>query len=159
MNSPLSASAQKVQAALQQLGMTLEVRELPDTTRSAVEAAQAIGCTVEQIAKSLVFKSKQTQRSILVIASGPNRVNEKQIGELLGEPIEKADADFVRQKTGFAIGGVPPLGHTEQPEVFIDEDLMQYAEIWAAAGTPHAVFRLLPADLMTITKGRIVAVK
>ena len=129
MDNSLSASAQKVQAALQQLGMTLQVVELPDTTRSASDAAQAIGCGVEQIAKSLVFRSKQTQRPILIIASGTNRVNEKRIGELLGEPIEKADADFVRQKTGFAIGGVPPVGHTEQPVVFIDEDLLHYDEI------------------------------
>src|SRR5215475_13164176 len=123
MNKPLSDSAKKVQDALQQFGLTLQVVELSDSTRSAVEAAQAIGCTVEQIAKSLIFKSKQTQRPVLVIASGPNRVNEKRIGELLGEPIEKADADFVRQKTGFAIGGVPPVGHAEKPEIFIDEDL------------------------------------
>ena len=159
MDSSLSPSAQKVQAALQQLGLTLQVVELPDTTRSAAEAAQAIGCGVEQIAKSLVFRSKQTQRPILIIASGTNRVNEKRIGELLGEAIEKADADFVRQKTGFAIGGVPPVGHTEQPVVFIDEDLLHYDEIWAAAGTPHAVFRLLPADLVTMTNGRVVAIK
>ncbi len=159
MDNSLSASAQKVQAALQQLGITLQVVELPNTTRSASDAAQAIGCGVEQIAKSLVFRSKQTQRPILIIASGTNRVNEKRIGELLGEPIEKADADFVRQKTGFAIGGVPPVGHTEQPAVFIDEDLLHYDEIWAAAGTPHAVFRLLPADLVTMTNGRVVAIK
>ena len=159
MDNSLSASAQKVQAALQQLSITLQVVELPNTTRSASDAAQAIGCGVEQIAKSLVFRSKQTQRPILIIASGTNRVNEKRIGELLGEPIEKADADFVRQKTGFAIGGVPPVGHTEQPVVFIDEDLQHYDEIWAAAGTPHAVFRLLPADLVTMTNGRVVAIK
>lgn len=159
MNSPLNGSAQKVQAALQQLGLTLQVVELPDTTRSAVEAARAIGCGVEQIAKSLVFRSSQTHRPVLVIASGPNRVNEKRIGELLGEPIEKADAEFVRQKTGFAIGGVPPVGHVEMPEIFIDEDLLTYNEIWAAAGTPHAVFRLLPADLITMTSGRVVSIK
>ena len=159
MNSPLSTSAQKVQAALRQLGLTFQVIELPETTRSAAEAAQAIGCGVEQIAKSLVFKSRQTHRPVLVIASGPNRVNEKRIGEWLGESIEKADADFVRQKTGFAIGGVPPVGHVEKPDVFIDEDLLAYEEIWAAAGTPHAVFRLLPADLVTITHGRVVTIK
>src|SRR5260221_13864669 len=138
--------------------MTLQVVELPDTTRSASDAAQAIGCGVEQIAKSLVFRSKQTQRPILIIASGTNRVNEKRIGELLGEPIEKADADFVRQKTGFAIGGVSPVGHTEAPRTFIDEALLQYNEIWAAAGTPNAVFRLAPTDLVAMTGGQVVAV-
>ncbi len=95
---------------------------------------------------------------MLIIASGPNRVNEQKIGQLLGEAIEKADADFVRQKTGFAIGGVPPIGHTETPRTFIDEALLQYNEIWAAAGTPHAVFRLAPADLLTMTGGQVVAV-
>ena len=133
--------------------------ELPASTRSAVEAAQAIGCRVEQIAKSLIFRSSQSGRPVLVIASGPNRVNEKKIGELLGEPIGKADADFVRQRTGFVIGGVPPVGHVEPLDTFIDEDLLKLDEIWAAAGTPNAVFCLKPADLVKITSGRVVAVK
>jgi len=158
MESSLSASAQKVQKALAALGMTLQVVEMPDTTRSAVEAAQAIGCEVGQIAKSLVFRTRETQQAVLVIASGPNRVNEKRIGELLGEAIEKADADFVRQKTGFAIGGVPPVGFAVVPKTFIDEALLLYAEIWAAAGTPHAVFRLTPANLVTMTGGQVTSV-
>ncbi len=158
METPLSASAQKVQKALAALGMSFQVIELPDTTRSAAEAAQAIGCEVGQIAKSLIFQTSQTHQPVLIIASGPNRVNEQKIGQLLGEAIEKADADFVRQKTGFAIGGVPPIGHTETPRTFIDEALLQYNEIWAAAGTPHAVFRLAPADLLTMTGGQVVAV-
>ena len=155
----LSPSAQKVQLALNAFGLPLQVVELPASTRSAVEAAQAIGCRVEQIAKSLIFRSSQSGRPVLVIASGPNRVNEKKIGELLGEPIGKADADFVRQRTGFVIGGVPPVGHTEPLETFIDEDLLKLDEIWAAAGTPNAVFCLKPADLVKITSGRVVAVK
>lgn len=157
--SLLSNSARKVQDALQALGMTLQVVELPGSTRTAAEAAQAIGTTVGQIAKSLVFRTTTTQRPVLIIASGPNRVNEKLIGHLLGETIEKADADFVRERMGFVIGGVPPVGHLEKPETLIDEDLFQYPEIWAAAGTPHAVFRLLPDDLVQITGGRVVAVK
>jgi prolyl-tRNA editing enzyme YbaK/EbsC (Cys-tRNA(Pro) deacylase) len=155
----LSSSARKVQDALQGLGMTLQVVELPDSTRTAAEAAQAIGTSVAQIAKSLVFKTAHTQHPVLIIASGTNRVNEKVIGELLGEPIEKADADFVRSRTGFVIGGVAPVGHLEQPETLIDEDLLQYAEIWAAAGTPNAVFRLVPNELVRMTGGRIVAIK
>jgi prolyl-tRNA editing enzyme YbaK/EbsC (Cys-tRNA(Pro) deacylase) len=155
----LSPSAQKVQQALNAFDLPLQVLELPASTRSAVEAAQAIGCRVEQIAKSLIFRSSQSERPVLVIASGPNRVNEKKIGELLGEPIGKADADFVRQRTGFVIGGVPPLGHAEPLETFIDEDLLKLDEIWAAAGTPNAVFCLKPADLVKITSGRVVAVK
>ncbi len=154
----LSPSAQKVQDALDVLGIQLKVVELPDSTRSAAEAAQAIGCTVGQIAKSLIFRGAQTGRPVLVIASGANRVDEKKIGALAGEPIGKADADFVRQRTGFAIGGVPPVGHAEPLQTFIDQDLLQHGEIWAAAGTPHAVFRLAPQDLVKATQGEIIRV-
>ncbi len=156
MDKPLSSSAQKVQDALTALGLTLEVVELPSSTRTAVEAAQAIGCQVGQIVKSLVFKGKRSERPILVVASGANRVNEKAIEALIGEPLGKADADFVRRRTGFVIGGVPPVGHTERLETFVDQDLLTYPEIWAAAGTPNAVFRLDPSDLVKMTTGRIV---
>lgn len=156
MSQSLSSSAQKVQDALKSLGLTLQVVELPNSTRTAVEAAQAIGCQVGQIVKSIVFKGKRSERPILVIASGSNRVNEKTIEALIDEPLGKADADFVRQHTGFVIGGVPPLGHSEPLETFIDEDLFQYDEIWAAAGTPNAVFRLKPADLPRMTKGKVI---
>jgi len=159
MSEPLSASAQKVQAALDALGFTLQVVQLPQTTRTSAEAAQAVGCEVGQIAKSLIFRAKRTHKPIMVIASGANRVNEKQIGELVGEPIEKPDADFVREKTGFVIGGVPPLGHAEKLDVFVDEDLLQYETIWAAAGNPNAVFKLTPADLVKMSDGRVAAVK
>ncbi len=155
---PLSSSALKVQQVLSSLGMQVEVVELPGSTRTSLEAAQAVGCQVGQIAKSIVFVANPSQRPILVIASGPNRVNEKRISKLVGEQIGKADADFVRNRTGFAIGGVPPVGHTEQLETFIDQDLLQYSEIWAAAGTPHAVFRLAPGDLLRITRGKVIQV-
>jgi prolyl-tRNA editing enzyme YbaK/EbsC (Cys-tRNA(Pro) deacylase) len=155
----LSASAQKVQDVLSALGFSCRVIELPQTTRSAAEAAEAIGCRVEQIAKSLIFKTRQTEKSVLVIASGVNRVKEKKIEALLNQRLEKADADFVRQRTGFVIGGVPPVGHAEPPDVFIDEDLLQYEEIWAAAGTPFAVFRLTPDDLVKMTGGRVITIK
>jgi prolyl-tRNA editing enzyme YbaK/EbsC (Cys-tRNA(Pro) deacylase) len=159
MSQLLSSSAQKVQDALQAIGLSLQVVELPDSTRTAVEAAQAIGCQVGQIVKSLVFKGKRSEQPILVIASGSNRVNEKAIETLISEPLGKADADFVRQRTGFVIGGVPPLGHNEALETFIDEDLFQYEEIWAAAGTPHAVFRLKPDDLPRMTGGKVINIK
>jgi len=159
MSHPLSPHAQKVQVALRTLGFPHEVIELSQTTRSAAEAAQAIGCKVEEIAKSLIFKGKRTNKAILVIASGPNRVNEKKISEFLSEPVKMADADFVRQRTGFTIGGVPPIAHRERLETIIDEDLLQFEEIWAAAGTPNAVFRLSPADLTKMTDGRITSVK
>ena len=158
MSDKLSSSAQKVQNVLQARGFPCQVVELPDSTRTAKEAALAIGCRVEQIVKSLVFKGKHSNKPVFVVASGQNRVNEKRLSELVGEPIEKADADFVRQRTGFAVGGVPPIGHTEQLETFIDEDLLQLQEIWAAAGTPYAVFRLTPADLQAMTDGQVVSI-
>ena len=154
----LSSSALKVQQALDAIGMQLEVVELPASTRTSLEAAQAVGCQVGQIAKSIIFQALTSQRPVLVIASGPNRINEKVIEELIGETIGKAGADFVRQRTGFVIGGVPPVGHTEQLETFIDQDLLQYPEIWAAAGTSHAVFRLMPDDLLRMTGGKVIKV-
>lgn len=154
----LSSSAQKVQDALSKLGMTLQVVELPASTRSAAEAALAVGCLLGQIVKSLVFRASESDRPILVETSGSNRVAENVIASLIGEPICKADAEFVRQRTGFVIGGVPPLGHSEQLVTFIDRDLQQYTEIWAAAGTPNAVFRLTPEDLVRMTGGQIIKV-
>jgi prolyl-tRNA editing enzyme YbaK/EbsC (Cys-tRNA(Pro) deacylase) len=154
----LSASARKVQQALADQGFSLEVVELPHSTRTAVEAAQAVGCEVGQIVKSLIFRGLRSQQPIMVAASGSNRVKEKRIASLVDEPLGKADADFVRQHTGFVIGGVPPIGHAQPLQTFIDEDLLQYSEIWAAAGTPHAVFRLTPADLVKMTGGRVVCI-
>ncbi|MDR3574190.1 MAG: YbaK/EbsC family protein [Anaerolineaceae bacterium] len=159
MNDTLSNAAQKVQDALNAQGFSYQVIELPQTTRTAVEAAQAVGCQVEQIAKSILFKTRQTGRPILAIASGINRIDEHRLSELAGEKVEKPDADFVREKTGFVIGGVPPIGHSQKLETYIDEDLLKLSEIWAAAGTPFAVFKLLPTDLPAITGGSIVAIK
>jgi len=159
MSNTLSPSVQMVQDALKALGFINEVMELQTTTRTSAEAAQAVGCRVEQIAKSIVFRGKQTDRPVLVIASGPNRINEKKIEALISEPIGKADANFVRQRTGFVIGGVPPVGHLEKIEIFIDEDFLKYDEIWAAAGTPNAVFKLTPSDLVKMTEGRVISIK
>jgi len=159
MKDNLSSSAQKIQDILEESGYHLQVIELPDSTRTAIEAAQAIGCQVGQIVKSLIFKAKRSQRPVLVVASGSNRVNEKRIEAKIGEPLGKADAEFVRTKTGFSIGGVPPLGHLETPQTFIDQDLFQYEEIWAAAGTPHAVFRLSPYVLHELTGGEVLSIK
>ncbi|MDH3791826.1 MAG: YbaK/EbsC family protein [Rhodospirillales bacterium] len=157
--NPLKASARRVQTALAALGFGFEVREFPDSTRTSAEAAAAIGCAVGQIAKSLVFRARQSGRPVLVIASGANRVDEKKVGRLIGEKIGRADADFVRDKTGFAIGGVPPVGHAEPPVTLIDRDLLDFEEIWAAAGTPNAVFRLAPGELAEMTGGRTADVK
>jgi Cys-tRNA(Pro) deacylase len=156
---PLSSSAQKVQDFLITSGYPHKVVEHNQSTRTSAEAAQAIGCSVEQIAKSLVFITRQTKKPVMVIASGPNRVNTKRVGEALGEPIDRADPDFVREVTGFAIGGIPPIGHATPVEIFIDEDLQQYETIWAAAGAPTAVFELTPADLVKMTGGKVMRVK
>ena len=155
----LSAAAQRVQDALNALGVACQVVELPESTHSAAEAAQAIGCRVEQIAKSLVFRGRSTNQPILAIVSGGNRVDEEKLAVLVAEPVAKANADYVRQRTGYAIGGVPPVGHVQSLTCVVDEDLLQYEQIWAAAGTPRAVFRLTPADLQRITDGRVVSVK
>jgi prolyl-tRNA editing enzyme YbaK/EbsC (Cys-tRNA(Pro) deacylase) len=154
----LNPQAMRVQKALDMLGLKLEVVELPDSTRTSAEAAQALGCLVGQIAKSIIFQAQPSHNPILVIASGSNRVNEKLIAGLLGEEISKADAEFVHNRTGFTIGGVPPIGHIMPLRTFIDQDLLQYTDIWAAAGTPHAVFHLTPTELLGMTGGEVVAV-
>jgi prolyl-tRNA editing enzyme YbaK/EbsC (Cys-tRNA(Pro) deacylase) len=136
MAAELTATAQRVQDALAALGVANQVVELPASTRSAAEAAQAIGCRVEQIAKSLVFRGLSTDRPILAIVSGANRVDEERLGELIAEGVAKADADYVRQRTGFAIGGVPPVGHVESLMCLIDEDLFWAAGGDAACGVP-----------------------
>jgi prolyl-tRNA editing enzyme YbaK/EbsC (Cys-tRNA(Pro) deacylase) len=159
MNSTLSTSAQKVQAALAEQGFAFQVVELPASTRTAQEAAAAVGCSVEQIVKSLVFRAKNSGGPVLVETSGGNRVDERRVAALLGEPVEKADADFVRQQTGFAIGGIPPVGHTHSITTLIDEDLLNYEQIWAAAGTPNAVFPLSPNALVKMTGGQIACIK
>ncbi len=154
----LPDSAKKVQEALERSGLTLRVVEMPQSTRTAKDAAEAIGCKVAQIGKSIVFRGAQSGKAILVVASGVNRVDEKIIAGHTGEAIEKASADFVREATGFVIGGVPPTGFATPIETWIDEDLFQYAEIWAAAGTPYAVFALTPEELVRITAGRIAKI-
>lgn len=158
-SSFLSPNAQKVQDALHASGMRLQVLELPASTRTAQDAAQTIGCQVGQIVKSLIFRGKQSGRPLLILVSGTNRVKEERIENLIGEAIGKAQAEYVRELTGFAIGGVPPLGHDHPLETIIDEDLLQYNQIWAAAGTPNAVFCLESRDLQRLTGGKVVRVK
>lgn len=158
MTIPLKDSSRRIQQVLQQHNLDIRVIEFKDTTRSAQEAADTIGCEIGQIAKTLIFKGANA-KPICIIASGKNRVDEKKIEQLIGQAIEKSDADFVLKYTGFAIGGVPPVGYTLDIEPLIDRDLMSYTEIWAAAGTPFAVFNITPANLVHITGGRIVDIK
>ena len=155
----LKRSAQLVQDALRAKGLSCEVKELPDTTRSAKEAAKAIGCEVAEIAKSLVFRNIDQDVPVLVIASGPNRVDEAKISEILTCDIAMASPDYVRESTGFAIGGVPPLGHKTRLTTLIDQDLMSFDKIWAAAGTPFSVFMIEPHALVEATQARIVEVQ
>ena len=153
------SSCDRVRAALVEAGFATEIVTFAKDTRSSAQAAAAIGCQVEQIAKSLVFRAVNSDRPILVIASGANRVSEPKVSALLGEPIERASAAFVRERSGFAIGGVAPLGHKAKMTILIDQDLIGLAEIWAAAGAPNTVFRLLPTDLEKMTGGQIADVK
>ncbi len=148
----------RVRAALAARGVGVEIRELDPTTRTAAEAAAAIGCDVAQIAKSIVFRGAISGRAVLVIAGGGNRVDEGAVAALLGEALGKADADFVRRETGFVIGGVPPLGHDKPLTTYIDADLLAFDEVWAAAGTPFAVCRLDPAALADMTGGIVAEI-
>ena len=146
----INKRAQQVQDALRARGVEATVVELPGATRTAEDAARTLGCHVEQIVKSLVFRRAETGGSVLVLASGKNRVDEKKVARFLGEPLVKADADYVKRVTGYAIGGVPPLGHRSPSTVLVDQDLLEVGEAWAAAGTPNAVFKLpgLITDLL-----------
>lgn len=155
----LKESAQIVQDFILNLGYSNKVIELPDNARTAQAAADALSCDVSQIAKSIIFRIESTNKPVLVVASGVNRVNEKQIENLLNDKLGKADADFVREQTGFVIGGVAPLGHKNSIITFIDEDLLHYDEIWAAAGHPKAILKLTPKELVEMTKGQIVNIK
>ena len=156
MVSELRDSAKRVQEFLLAKGFSFDVKELPGSTRTAQEAADSIGCTVSQIAKSLVFREKETDLPILVIASGSKRVDVKKIERSTGLKLGRADGKYVKERVGYAIGGVPPVGHNESLNTILDPDLKQHEEIWAAAGTPFAVFQLKPADLESLTKGEWV---
>ena len=155
----LGPSVQRVQDALAAAGGGHTIVALAQSARTSADAARAVGCRVDQIAKSLVFRAEKTQRAVLVITSGANRVDEVKVTALLDEPIGRADAEFVRARTGFAIGGVAPIAHAEPLTILIDEDLLRWPEIWAAAGHPNTVFKLTPDDLVRLTGGRVAAVK
>ncbi len=155
----LGQKARAVQQALAAHGLNSKVIEMTESSHTAIEAARAVNCELGQIVKSLVFKIHATQTPILVTASGSNRVSEGKIEKLLGASIRRADADFVREHTSYAIGGVAPLGHPQPIQTFIDEDLFQYHRIWAAAGTPNALFDMSPDDLKIITNGIVADIR
>jgi prolyl-tRNA editing enzyme YbaK/EbsC (Cys-tRNA(Pro) deacylase) len=155
----LSSSAQKIQEILNEFGHNFKVIEFSKSTRTAQEAADRVGCQLGQIVKSMIFKGQVSNKGVLVLTSGANRVDEKLVGQYAHEPIGRANPDFVHGITGYAIGGVPPVGHTKPLETYIDEDLLAFPSVWAAAGTPNAVFELSPSDLVKITGGKILRVK
>jgi prolyl-tRNA editing enzyme YbaK/EbsC (Cys-tRNA(Pro) deacylase) len=154
----LSRGSARFAEELRRLGVTSDVKEMPESTRSAAEAAAALGCNVAQIVKSLIFRSVVADEAVLVLASGADRVDESRLAEVVGEQVEKATGKFVRARTGFAIGGVPPVGHAQPLVTYLDEHLLDHALVWAAAGTPRAVFSIKPADLIRITSAKVVAV-
>jgi len=147
-----SPSVERVRDALSRAGLGCTIVELPGAARTARAAAEYLGCEVGQIANSLVFHAAASDRALLVMSSGAKRVDLARLAALVGEPVGKADADFVRRHTGFAIGGVPPVGH-ELTRTFVEKSLAAYRELWAAAGHPHTVFRLTYEDLVRITRG------
>lgn len=156
----LSKHSHGIQSILSDLGLSCRVVEFPASTKTSQEAATAIGCEIGQIAKSIIFRTKTTKQPVFVLASGPNRISEKLIEAQVGEKIEKADAEFVKEKTGYTIGGIPPLGHKETiSHVFIDQDLLQFSELWAAAGTGNSVFSIQSENLATmVPHGKVIAV-
>jgi prolyl-tRNA editing enzyme YbaK/EbsC (Cys-tRNA(Pro) deacylase) len=147
-----SPSVDRVRQALERAGMDSGIVELPGAARTAQAAADFLGCEVAQIANSLVFRAEASDSAVLVMSSGARRVDTQRLAQLVGEPIGKADAEFVRRHTGFAIGGVAPVGHGLK-QVFVEKNLAGYGELWAAAGHPHTVFRLTYSELLRITGG------
>ncbi|MEX2160976.1 MAG: YbaK/EbsC family protein [Anaerolineales bacterium] len=158
MKEPTNPTAIKFQELLQELGLSGQVVEFEQTTRTAADAAAAIGCDVGQIVKSLIFRAQPSGQAVLVLTSGANRVDEPRVEAVVGEKLGKADAYFVRSATGYAIGGVSPFGYPQLAHTYMDEALLNYDTIWAAAGTPNAVFPLRPMDLMQQTGARVIRV-
>ena len=156
--SQLPKSAKRVEVAGAELGLNIQVVEMPESTRTAEEAAQACGCAVGQIVKSLVFQGADSSKPYLLLVSGSNRVDEKAVAVTIGESLKRPNADYVRDITGYAIGGVPPFGHAKALATFIDGDLLQFEEIWAAAGTPKCVMKLHPEQLQSALQASLIEV-
>jgi prolyl-tRNA editing enzyme YbaK/EbsC (Cys-tRNA(Pro) deacylase) len=156
MDQRLSAP-ERVRAALSAAGVEARIDEFPSSTRTAQEAAAAVGTSVGQIVKSLVFLAGEAP--VLALVSGANQLGPARLAALTGRPIRKADADAVRRATGYSIGGVPPTGFPAPIPTFIDRDLLLYDLVWAAAGTPRHVFPIAPADLVRITGGTVADLK
>lgn len=150
----MSKSLNRVMAALQTAGLQVDVMETGADTRTAAQAAEVAGCHIDQIAKSIIFLGLESGEALLFLTAGGNRVCDKKACQVAGEALGKADAALVRKQTGFAIGGVAPVGHLNPIRSFVDPRLIQFKQIWAAAGTPHHIFPISPADLVRITAAR-----
>ena len=148
---------ERVRAALDAASLACVIRTLPESTRTAVEAAAAVGCSVGEIAKSLVFRAGD--RAVVAIMSGDNRLDPRKLAGAIGEDVRRADAQFVRVATGFAIGGVPPLGHAAPVDVYMDVDLFRFDRIWAAAGSPYSVFAIEPARLRDAASAAVMELR
>ena len=156
MNAKKFVSVERVRAELEEQKVNSKIEWFAESTRTAADAASAIGCLVGQIAKSLIFRTKVSDRPVLVIARGDVRVDEKKIASALGEKIVRAAPNFVRERTGFAIGGVSPIGHTGEVVCFVDSGLKEFDVVWAAAGAPNAVFRATPDVLVRLSGGTLI---
>ena len=147
----MSKSLKRVQTALQDAGLSVEIRETDDSARTAEGAAAAVGCVVDQIAKSIIFRGEATGHVLLFLTAGGNRVDPAKATAVAGQVLGKADADLIRAETGFAIGGVAQVGHLRRIQAFVDPRLLEFDLVWAAAGTPRHVFAIAPADLIRVT--------
>lgn len=154
--SDLAPAAARVAAAARDLGLAVEVVAMPASTRTAEEAAAACGCAVGEIVKSLVFRGATSGRPYLLLVAGSNRVDETAVAGSIGEALERMPGKDVRTVTGYAIGGIPPFGHATALDVFIDEDLLGHARVWAAAGTPFAVFAVAPRALAAAVGAKVI---
>jgi prolyl-tRNA editing enzyme YbaK/EbsC (Cys-tRNA(Pro) deacylase) len=152
----LPRSARRVRDALLALGLPADIRRLADSTRTAPEAAAAVGCELGAIVKSLVMRGVRSGEPALILVSGANRADESLLAAALGEPIERPDAAYVRETTGYSIGGIPPVGHPARLRTLLDEDLLSFEVVWAAAGHPHAVFPITPPALAAATSARAI---
>ncbi|MXQ53703.1 YbaK/EbsC family protein [Shimazuella alba] len=155
----MNEKVKAVQQILHDIGHSSNIVTLPEDAHTAKTAAAAIGCSVAQIAKSIIFKLEAPNTALLVVASGINRIDENKIESIIGEKLAKANAGFVKKQTGFVIGGVAPIGHSHPLKILIDEDLLQYETIWAAAGHPKTVFQMAPDELIRMTDGKVVELK
>lgn len=152
----MSKSLTRVRRALEAAGMRVDIREMPGETRTAAQAADAAGCALDQIAKSIILRGQDSGAALLFLTAGGNRVDDRKASAMAGEPLGKADAALIRAQTGFAIGGVAPVGHLNPIRAWIDPRLLEFREVWAAAGTPRHIFPIAPDDLQRLS-GAVLA--